>query len=852
MSKFYTNINKWGNNILIRQIIDGDQVDHKIPFEPTLYIPSTKPTGFKGFYGEDLSPKLFDSMTNARDFIKQYKAVPEFDIHGNDNYPIQYLAQEFPDEVDYSLSELRIGNFDIENDKSPDGSFAKVDNPLGAITAITLYDNLDEKYYLFTTLDWQLKDTKLDFITEDTIEYNLCKDEKDLLIRFINHVHSKGYHALTGWNISGYDIPYLVNRSNMVVGEKATKRLSPWGIINKKNKKDEFGNTVFEYQLIGTATLDYLTLYKKFTFVNQESYTLDHIGYVEVKERKLDIAGAELHALSRTDPQRFIDYNIKDVNLVKRIDDKMKLIDLIYTLSYYAKVDVVDILSPVRTWDAIIYHTLLKDNIVVPPMKKHSKSGSFAGAVVKDPKVGFSDWIISVDLASLYPHLIMQYNLGTDTILPNRVNEIQVEEHNGKRFVDSRLTSKELNLSKYTDIIAANGTMYDKSKRGILPKLMDDLYKKRKYYKKLMLVEEQKLADGDNSKEVINNISKYNNLQMAMKILLNSAYGACGTPYFRYFNIDIAEAITLSGQLSIQWIIRKLNEFMNKLLETTDKDYVIASDTDSSYIEFGDLVKKIFPKDAPKEKIINALDSFAKAKLEPFLEESYEELAEYMNAYENKMEMEREAIAEKGFWTAKKRYALSVWDNEGVRYQTPKLKVLGLESKKSSTPQICRDKLYAAYGLMLKDTSDNDTLIKYIDEFKTKWNELNLDEISFPRGCNGVTKYYDELNVFGKKCPIHVKGALYHNKLINDLGLEKEIETIKNGDKIKFLPLIEPNPIRSPVISFKGKLPPEFGLEKYIDYDLQFSKSFLEPMKSALDAVGWKSEEVNTLEDLFG
>ena len=850
MSNFYTNISKWGNNILLREMIDGEIHNQKIPFEPTLFTPTNETTGHTGLFGENLIPKTFDQMSDARDFMKQYKEMPGFEVHGNENYVVQYISEKYPDTVDYDLSQIRVCNFDIENDKAPDGSFAKVDNPLGAITAITSYDNISDKFYVFTTLEWHLKDTKLDFITMDNIEYVRCATEKDLLIGFINHVHSMGYHALTGWNIEGYDIPYLINRCYMELGEKVTKRLSPWGIINKKNGKDDFGNDKETFEIVGVATLDYLVIYKKFTYQNQESYTLDHIGFVEVGQRKLDIDGAELHALSRTDPQRFLDYNIQDANLVRRIDDKMKLIDQIFTLAYYAKVNVNDILSPVKTWDAIIYHNLKAKNVVVPPIKHHSKLESYAGAVVKDPKIGFSDWIISVDLASLYPHLIMQYNLGIDTLLKDVVDDIDIEVHGGKRFVDSRLINKGIDLSKFPDIVAANGTTYRKDKRGVLPELMDDLYKNRKHFKKIMLEWEQKQADGDNSPEVINNIAKYNNLQMAMKILLNSAYGATGNKHFRYFDIAIAEAITLSGQLSIQWIIRKINEYMNDLLKTTGEDYVIASDTDSAYIEFGALVKKVFPTETNKTKIVDALDKFCANKLEPFLEKSYDELAEYMNAYENKMIMEREVIADKGFWTAKKRYVLNVWDSEGVRYTKPKLKILGLESKKSSSPQICRDRLKEAYGLML--TSDNESIIKFVADFEREWKSLDLVDISFPRGCNGVTKYYDELNVFGKKCPVHVKGALYHNKIIKELGLENDIETIKNGDKVKYIPLIEPNPARSPVISFKGNLPKEFNLEKYIDYDTQFNKAFLEPIKLALNSVNWTHEEVNTLEGMFG
>ena len=849
MSNFYTNVSKWGNNILLREMIDGEIHNKKIPFEPTLFISSNTETGYKGFFGENLAPKVFDKMSDARDFIKQYKDMPGFDVHGNDSYVVQFISEQYPKEIDYKLDQIRICNFDIENDKAPDGSFAKTDNPLGAITAITVYDNIADMYHVYSTLEWHLRDTTLEFITMDNVDYNLCSDEKDLLIRFINHVHSTGYHVLTGWNIEGYDIPYLINRCYMEIGEKATKRLSPWGIINNRTGKDNFGNDREIFDIVGLAILDYLVIYKNFTYVNQESYTLDHIGYVEVGQNKLDIDGAELHALSRTDPQRFLDYNIQDVNLVRRIDEKMKLIELIYTLSYYARVNVTDIISPVKTWDAIIYNRLKNKNIVVPPVKHHSKLESYAGAFVKEPRIGFSDWIISVDLNSEYPHLIMQYNLGTDTILDEVEEEIKIEIHNGKRFVDERLVEGTLEI-KSKNIVAANGTTYRRDKRGVLAELMDEVYKLRKIHKKTMLGYEQRLADGDNSKEVIDAISKYNNLQMAMKILLNSAYGATGNKHFRYFDLRIAEAITISGQQAIRWIARKINIFMNNMLKSDNVDYVIAIDTDSNYIDFSALVNKVFSNETDKNKIVDALDKFCADIFEPFLKKSYDELAVYMNAYENKMQMDREVIADRGFWTAKKRYVLNVWDSEGVRYSTPKLKVMGLESKKSSSPQICRDKLKAGYKMMID--SDNSEMIKFIADFESEWNKMSVVDISFPRGCNGVTKYADELNVFGKKCPPHVKGALYHNKLIKDLGLENDIETIKNGDKVKFVPLREPNPARTPFIAFKGKLPKEFKLDNYIDYDKQFNKSFLEPMKLALNAVNWTSEEVNTLEGLFG
>ena len=851
MNKFYTNVSRRGNDILCREYINGETVNTKIPFKPTLFIPTNKESDWKGFYGEVLAPVECASMSEAREFKKKYSGMPDFEIHGDIDPIVQFLSEEYKEEIDYSLDVIRVCNFDIENNKAPDGSFAKVDNPLGEITSITVYDNIDDKYYLFTTLDWQLKDTTLDFVTMESTEHYRCKDEKELLIRFISHVHKTGYHVFTGWNIEGYDIPYLVNRCYMVVGNTVTKKLSPWGIINRRNAKDDFGNDKEVFDILGIATLDYLTLYKKFTYQNQESYTLDHIGFVEVGEKKLDYSEvSSLHELAVTNPQKFCDYNIKDVDLVKRIDDKMGLINLIYTLAYYSKVNVNDILSPVRTWDAIIYNNLKEKKTAVPPIKSHTKTESYAGAYVKEPVPGFKRWVVAVDLASMYPKLIMQYNLGIDTILSQMVEEINIEVHNDKRFVDRRLVDGSLDLSGYDDIIAANGTMYRRDIRGILPKLMDEVYNKRKVYKKEMFKWKNKKEEGDTSIECINAISKYHNLQMACKILLNSAYGACGNKHFRYFDIAIAEAITLSGQLAIQWVSIKINEFLNDMLKTEDVDYVFYNDTDSGYIEFNELIHRTFPEETDKNKIVDALDKFCAKILEPKIHEFYNELAEYTNAYENSMIMEREVIADIGIWVSKKRYVLNVHDCEGVRYKTPDLKVMGLESKKSSYPQICRDKMNIIYEKTMK--SDNSEVIDIIDSFRSDWSKLELGDISSPRGCNGVSKYHDPVTVFSKKCPPHVKGALYHNKMIKDLGLENDIETIKNGDKVKYLPLRLPNPARSPIISFKGQLPKQFGLDEYVDYDEQFEKTFLDPAKAVLDSVGWKAEEISTLEDLFG
>jgi len=345
-------------------------------------------------------------------------------------------------------------------------------------------------------------------------------------------------------------------------------------------------------------------------------------------------------------------------------------------------------------------------------------------------------------------------------------------------------------------------------------------------------------------------ISRYNNIQMARKIQLNSAYGAIGNNYFRYYKLANAEAITLSGQVSIRWIENKMNQFLNKILKTVDVDYVIASDTDSIYLNLGPLVDKYFAdKSDDTGKIVSLLDKICQEQFEPYIETCYQELASYVNAYEQKMQMKRENIAERGIWTAKKRYILNVWDSEGVRYEDPKLKIMGIEAVKSSTPAPCRKMIKDGLKLMMRGNEDD--VIDFINKCRREFKNLSPEEIAFPRTASDVKKYQSNSNIYMKGTPIHVRGALLFNYYIKENKLTNKYSLINNGEKIKFLYLKKPNIIHENIISFISDFPREIGLDKYIDYDLQFEKSFVEPLKSILDAIGWSVEKTNTLEDFF-
>jgi DNA polymerase elongation subunit (family B) len=416
-----------------------------------------------------------------------------------------------------------------------------------------------------------------------------------------------------------------------------------------------------------------------------------------------------------------------------------------------------------------------------------------------------------------------------------------------------RILEETLNIDD-TYCVCANGAQYRKDIHGFLPEMMQKIYDERTIYKKRMLKSKQALEHATTSAETValqKDISKFNNIQMARKIQLNSAYGAIGNQYFRYYNLANAEAITLSGQVSIRWIEGKVNEYLNKLLKTEDHDYVVASDTDSIYICLDLLVRHVFDgKDVPTERIVDFLDAACKDRIEPFIDKSYQELADYVGAYEQKMFMKRENIANKGIWTAKKRYILNVWDSEGVRYEKPKLKIMGIEAVKSSTPAACRTSIKDCLKVIMN--KDEEQAQKFISDFREKFTSLPVEDISFPRGCNNLNKWSNPATIYSKGTPIHVRGALLYNFYNKKNKLTHKYPLIQDGEKIKFVYLKTPNKINENVISYLATFPKEFGLDKQVDYDLQFEKSFLDPIKVIMDVIGWKPEKVASLEFLFG
>ena len=826
---FYKNVIEHRGKLLIRGIHEGKEYKNKIDYSPTLYAKTQDDTGFKTLQNENLKPIKFDSISKAREFKKTYNTGSS-PLFGMDRYQYQYIADEYPETMKFDKDLIKIFTVDIEC--TAENGFPDIENAIEELLAITVKNQSNKQI-----ITWGTGDFKTD---RSDVTYIKCKSEKSLIMEFMKFWTKNYPDVITGWNTKFFDIPYLFNRIKNLVDEKVLKKFSPWNLVEKETVVLR-GRPQTHYNIFGIAMLDYLDLYQKFIPTKQESYKLDYIGKVELGLQKDENPYDTFSDWYKKDYQSFIDYNIKDVEIVDRLEDKLKLIELVLTMAYEAKVNYTDVFSQVRMWDMLIYNYLKKDNIQIPPRENYTKDDKYEGAYVKDPITGMHNWIVSFDINSLYPHLIMQYNISPEKIIGVKSDGISVD-----RLLDHATPLDHLKAEGAC--ITPNGAMFKIDSPGFLPKLMESMYNDRVKFKTLSFQAKQEYQK-TKDKSLLKEISRCHNIQWAKKIALNSAYGAIGNQYFRYYDVRQATAITSAGQFVIRWIEKNVNEYMNTILKSEEQvDYIVASDTDSIYLCLDKLVEKVC-KDKSKSETLKFLNKVVESRIEPFIDKKFEELAEYTNAIAQKMIMKREVIADKGIWTAKKRYMLNVLDEEGITYDQPKLKIMGIEAVKSSTPEVCRGKIKEAINIIM--TKDEVTLQTFVTKFRDEFFNMTAEQISFPRSCNNLAKYRHANNVFIKGTPIHVKGALIYNHQIKQFKLSRKYPLIQEGDKIKFIKLIEANPFKFDVISYITKLPKEFELQKYIDYEIQFQKTFLDPLSFILNSIGWTYEKKASLESFF-
>jgi len=821
MADFYLNARQYGDKILVKAIEDGKKVKYEVPYTPYLFVPA-KDGDYKSVFGEPCKKMDFGSIRDAKDFIKKYEDIDNFQFFGMTNFVYPFMNDQWPGRIQYDRDLVDIVSLDIET--MADDGFPNPEKADKEVTAITLGKN---RHYKFLSIK--------DYTPHmNNVEYIQCSDEKELLYRFIDEWRKLNPDVATGWNVEHFDIPYMVNRIKNVLGSKFARLLSPFNIIQDATR--EFGGRqVLSYDIYGVEIMDYLAVYKKWSGKMRESYKLDHIANVELGIGKVDYSEyGTLHDLYEKNFQLYAEYNIRDTTIVDDLDDKLKLMDLVLALAYESKINYEDAYTSVKMWDVIIHNYLIDQKKVIPQYKNDGDHRFFVGAYVKEPQVGKHDWVVSFDLNSLYPHLIMQYNISPDTFAGKLDEPFNMEKALGGGY-------KRIRHKLGNHAMTPNGCLYRKDRQGFLGELMETMYEDRAKIKKMGLDSEK---EGDHKSAL-----QFDKLQLAKKIQLNAAYGALGNQWFRWFNPDYAESITMSGQLSIRWIEYYVNRNLSKLTGK-EGDYVIASDTDSIYVAMEEVVKLAYDKiPDDEEKVINYLDKVSEEVMQKMIDKAYDGLAEYVNAYAQKMFMKREVIASKGIWTGKKRYILKVHNSEGVAYDKPKLKIMGIESVRSSTPMVCRSKIEDALEIIMND--DEKGLQEFVSNFRKEFGKLQFHEIARNSTLNGLEKYKERDGSAKPRCPIHVRGALVHNMFVKKNKAENTIALLQDGDKIKFCYLDMPNPVQEDVLSCADELPDIFGVEDYIDYERQFETVFEKPIRNITDILGWEIKKVNTLERFF-
>lgn len=849
---FYTNVIPDGSEMIVFGYRDGERFIERIPFRPSFYRKTEDP--FSECVGLD-GARLEKQTMSLYDFRKfSYENQTNPDIYGNIGSVYQFIQEGWNSESGtdfYDLKNIRILYLDIEVEVTK--GFPDVNMAQNEVTAITMKDSKTGIFYVLGMGDFDAEHTnKIQSIPASKIRYKKCADERELLQTFIVAVDKLSPDLISGWNVEFFDIPYLSNRILVVLGPNGVQSLALNRRLNRKELRQN--DKVFIYHSWLIPVLDYLALYQKFSFETQESYSLDYISGVELGERKLE-KHSDLMNLMRDDHQKFIEYNIWDTELVAKIEDKKRLIQLALTISYMTLTLYEDVFSPVKLWDVLIYNRLKKKNVEITPHTNNYRQ-SYPGAYVREVTPGKYKWIVFFDLNSLYPNLIIGFNLSKETMVdtPSEIMEYIKEKITPNTDLTSvfsgdyediidHFIAGELPtdlLKKHNVTMTANLQCWKTDTPGTMGEIMNQIYQDRIIQKGLL-----KQARKDNRPE--DEIRAIDLIQNALKVLMNSGYGAFGNEHFRYFDIRVASGITLNGQLVIRFLQTHLAKYLGDTLD------VVYGDTDSIAVSLDKFVKREGLVDTDPSTI-DKVEEYAKNVVQTAIDKLLGVFSTYTNMYLPTMEMKMEIVGDAGIWLAKKKYFVRKWIDDGFRLEKPKLKFTGLELVRSSTPMIVREKMRDLVPLFL-DLSETE-MVQMVRDYKSDFLSRSVEDVSFPRSVSNLEKYSlrnDDL--YMKGTPIHVRGSILHNHLLKKFKV-KHIDKIYSGDKIKFVYLTMPNPIGENVIAFKNFLPEEFGLHRYVDYSLQFEKNVVKPLTLLSLACGWDLAEMlhcprESMADLF-
>jgi DNA polymerase elongation subunit (family B) len=851
---YYTSFFRRGNKVFIRKVNeDKTRTNYSVEYKPKLYFKTDTPNcDYKTLNGDELHEVEFSDIKSA----KGYADASTAQMFGYPRWEYACVDDEFPYEIEYDFADIRIAFLDIEVES--DTHYSTVKNPDQPIVLIQLlYDGI---IYIFGT------DTYISY--DNNVKFIKCRDEKDLLRKFVQLFRKFDIDLISGFHSQGYDIPMLYSRMNLIEMDDYFRKLSPFNLI-ETGEEEVFGKMQLRVDIKGIQHLDIMELIKKFDTKKYENNKLDTIAKAILKRGKVAYDG-KLSDLMITDYAKFVEYGLVDVQLLREIEDEKNFIKMVVGVAYMDKCNYIDAFSQVRMWDnQIMTHLKHEYKIQVPFLiakesdffVEEDEEKKFEGAFVYQPNPNKYEWVMSDDVQSMHPSIIMSFNISPETYLGNSNKNVEYFLKECPQY------TQELKDNNATSL--ANGAMFDNTYEGFLPKLIRRVFTMRiearnlaKKHKKLVeeLKQQSRIQDSIeiqsqikfNQREYVKN----DTLQAALKVKINSLFGFLGNKFSRFYQLDMAEGITLTSQVMLKSGAAEIKEAITEYTATTDQ-VLLYGDTDSLLYSMKSVVEKFVPKGTPKDKIVEFLHRFHQSKIAPRLTDRMTILQNRMNAREHSIKFIRDVISDVSILIAKKKYIMSVMDSEGTRYTEPDLKVMGVESVKTSTPQYCRDKIKAAIVVMLYQT--NDELVTYLDKIREEFMTLPVEDISTPRGITDINKYTldsvvedafgmdsDESSITHKKgCPMHVKAAIFHNKLIIENDLTRWIQPIENGDKIKFTYLKSPNPINNNAIAFDGKLPTEFKLDKYVDYGMQYEKTFLNPIKAITKVIGWRTESDN-------
>lgn len=839
-NKFYTDIKKYGNTIYHRGYRDGERFSEEVKYSPSLFTPAKdNQSGWTTLVGQKPMQKVdFESIKDAEDFYKKYENVGGFEVHGNRKYAIQFCHEEYPQpNISYDLSLIKIGSTDIETHSDHIRGFPHPHKAEHSVVTIANTTNKNNVWCGSVIPKGFDEFVIADRIEDYNVEYYGFRDERDLLLAYISYLEREDFDILTGWISNGFDFPYLYKRIEKVLSTKHAKRMSPLNIAYTR-EYEEFNKINTQVKLFGIQLLDYMELYKKFgkNLPKLEDLKLNTVCAAILGEEKLDYSEyGNLLTLYKKNPKLHTEYCIKDSILVKRLQDKLRFINIAMSIAYKAHVNYEEALGVTEVWDSYIYGELLKRNVCVPPSHIQFSDG-FEGAYCKPVQTGFFRWVMSGDFGSLYPNTIAQFNISPETI-GEYISDVNVQR---------------LFNGDYPDIpdghcLGALGWTFKTDKVGIIPELVIRGLADRSSIKNKMVEAKKTQSVCKDPKEIENlenEIIKLDAAQAAEKEFLNALYGALGAGAFRYFDPRLAETVTLCGQLSIKSVEANINKYLQKICNDK-KDRVIALDTDSNYIAMSDVIDLIGAEKESDLKKVEILDAFYKKNLSPVIEKTLDDIVTNLHCKKNFIVMKREGIASKHIHLAKKIYVQWVLNSEGVQYAEPKLKIMGFVAIKSSTPAKVKSMFKESFkSLMTDGVEPTQNLIKgFFEEFK----KLKPHEIAKPSSISDVEKYHDPVTVFRKGAARHIKGALFYNKAVMDMGLADKYNLIYSGDKIKMLNLKLPNKLHSDVICYVDTIPEEFDIEKHIDYKNMWNLLFYEPMKTVFEICDWQIEKKATL-----